>query len=79
MPQTCNKHRGHELERNGTCSRCEDPAQALLRLKAAVKPKLRTPAAKKPGAWWMGKLKQYARENRPVAGQDAALPNGDRE
>lgn len=77
--KTCNVHRGHELERNGTCSRCEDPAQALLRLRAAVTPKLRTPVARKPqGTWWMGKLKQYAQQPE-LSGQDAALPKGDRE
>jgi len=77
MP-TCLKHRGHDLERNGTCSRCDDPAQALLRLRAAVQPKLRTPIPKRPpGPWWMGKLKQYAQEQSAARGQES-LPPGDR-
>lgn len=76
--KTCNIHRGHELERNGTCSCCDDPAQALLRLRVAVQPKFRTPRAKKPqGHWWMGQLRKYAKPEN-LSGQDAALPPGDR-
>lgn len=71
-----------DLMANGLCSRCIEPGQALLRLQAVAplraKPQpFRRPPKKPQGSWWMGKLRDAA-QAESLAGQDAALPVGDR-
>lgn len=73
--KTCVKHRV-ELMANGLCPRCIDPALALKRLKqvAPVRPKKQIQSR-----WWTSKLGLNKVDRTKLAGQDAALPPGDRD
>lgn len=70
------------VDRNGRCANCEDAAAAVGRLKATLAvSKVKARRSQAGGAWWLGRGKQWARDAapRPLSGQDAALPPGDRE
>jgi len=63
---------------NGLCPKCATAAEVIERVQANI----RRRSKPERSAWWMGKAKAYGRqrqENLPLAGQDAALPVGDRQ
>lgn len=67
----CNKC-GRKIT-EAACAYCPDPAQRLMELQAKVK--VARPTKRVRSSWWTSKWKPGC---KPIAGQDAALPVGDR-
>lgn len=75
---------GRQLLSNGLCVNCNTPQDALERLRALQKkpaPPRKHYFNGKPsgGAWFMNRLREKDAAERPLSGQDAAMPPGDRE
>jgi hypothetical protein len=62
---------------NGLCPRCSDPEDLMARIQQRPRPRPSTVGKTTAVRWWMGKLKQAARDN--VESSQKELPPSDRD